>query len=276
VREEQLAADLDSLAVLETPRPALELVIDADLMLQGRGDAAVLALPVVGRADPLTAAERVVHSAEEAMVHAAIGVEHVVVVALRRSIEVLVSVVGLAVLGLLLPVLALAIKLDTRGPVIFRQTRLSKGGRPFTIYKLRTMTHDAEHRLDDVLRLNIMDGPTFKAVDDPRVTRVGRVLRRFSLDELPQFFNVMRGDMALVGPRPPLPGEWAVFDAQERARLAVKPGITGLWQVSGRSHCPHQRMVELDLEYVRRRTLWLDLSIILRTVPSMLRGWGAY
>jgi lipopolysaccharide/colanic/teichoic acid biosynthesis glycosyltransferase len=273
VREELLAIPEATLP-LDT-RPTVEL--DADVLLQGHGSsAAVLALPVVGRTTTLAVAERAVHSAEESVVHAAHEVEHILAVMARRTLEVSIALVGLVVLGALLPFLALAIRLDTRGPVVFRQTRLSKGGRPFTIYKLRTMSHDAERRLADVLGLNIMDGPTFKAPDDPRVTRVGRVLRRFSLDELPQFWNVLRGDMALVGPRPPLPSEWALHDEQERRRLAVTPGITGLWQVSGRSHCPHQRMVELDLEYVRRRSLWLDLSIILRTVPSMFRGWGAY
>jgi lipopolysaccharide/colanic/teichoic acid biosynthesis glycosyltransferase len=285
VREEALV-DFEPLAVLENSR-TLESPADADLVLGGHGEVGVLALAVVGRSDPLMVAERAVLAAEGAMVHgaqvaeetvvqAAAAVERAVVVAARRTVEVAISLVGLAVLVLLLPVVALAIKLDSPGPVIFRQVRLSKGGGPFTIYKLRTMTHDAEHRLSDVLRLNIMDGPSFKAVDDPRVTRVGRLLRRFSLDELPQFWNVLRGDMALVGPRPPLPIEWAHYSADERARLAVRPGITGHWQVSGRNHCPHQQMVELDLEYVRRRSLWLDLAIIVRTLPSMLRGSGAY
>ena len=272
---EELVADPEVLAVLD-PRTTFDVAVDADMVLQGRSDGSALALPLVARRDPLAAAERAVHSAEEAVVHAAIEVEHVLAVAARRALEISMSLAGLLVLGVLLPALALAIRLDSRGPVIFRQVRLGKGGRPFTMYKLRTMTHDAEGRLAEVRQLNIMDGPTFKAKDDPRITRVGRLLRRFSLDELPQFWNVLRGDMAVVGPRPPLPTEWARFGAFERARLAVTPGITGLWQVSGRNHCPHERMVELDLEYVRRRSLWLDLWIIMRTVPSMFRGWGAY
>jgi lipopolysaccharide/colanic/teichoic acid biosynthesis glycosyltransferase len=277
VRDE-LLADPESLAVWDDARLIEHPTgtTSGEMVLQGRRDAAVLAIAVVGHPDSLAAAERVVHTAEEAVVHVATEVEHALVALARRSIEVVVSLIGLVALVVLLPLLALAIRLDTRGPVFFRQTRLSRGGRPFTIYKLRTMTQDAESRLGDVIRLNIMDGPTFKAKDDPRITAVGRVLRRFSLDELPQFWNVLRGDMALVGPRPPLPTEWALYDPLERARLQVRPGITGLWQVSGRNHCPHQRMVELDLEYVRRRSLLLDLGIILRTLPSMLRGWGAY
>jgi lipopolysaccharide/colanic/teichoic acid biosynthesis glycosyltransferase len=274
VREELLAIPEASMSIEAHPA-AVDLAVEPEVVLRAPG-AAVLTLPVVGRPEALAVAERAMHTAEETMAHAAGTVEHVLVVAVRRSIEVAVALVGLLLLVVMLPVLALAIKLDSPGPVIFRQTRLSKGGRPFTILKLRSMSRDAERRLADVMAMNIMDGPTFKAPDDPRVTRVGRVLRRFSLDELPQFWNVLRGEMALVGPRPPLPEEWALHGDEERIRLAVTPGITGLWQVSGRSHCPHQRMVELDLEYVRRRSLWLDLSIILRTVPSMFRGWGAY
>ena len=275
---EELVAEAGPLATLDGHRLAIDLAVEPEVVLAGHSDAAALALTgiSVGHSDALAAAERAVHSAEEAVLHAAIGVEHVLAVATRRALEIALSLVGLLALGLLFPVVALAIRLDSQGPVIFRQVRLGRGGRPFTMYKLRTMTHDAERRLAEVRRLNIMNGPTFKAVDDPRITRVGRLLRRFSLDELPQFWNVLRGQMAVVGPRPPLPSEWVEVSATERRRLAVPPGITGLWQVSGRNHCPHERMVQLDLEYVRRRSLRLDLSIILRTVPSMFRGRGAY
>jgi lipopolysaccharide/colanic/teichoic acid biosynthesis glycosyltransferase len=267
----------EPLAVLDSPRAAYDLAVDSGISLQGHAHAdGALALPIVTRSDPLAAAERAVHSAEEAMVHAAIEVEHVVAVVARRTLEIGLSLAGLLLLAVLFPLVALAIRIDSPGPVIFRQVRLGKGGRPFTMYKLRTMSRDAEQRLAEVRQLNIMDGPTFKAKDDPRITRVGRLLRRFSLDELPQFWNVLRGEMAVVGPRPTLPSEWARFGSGTAARLAVSPGITGLWQVSGRSHCPHERMVELDLEYVSRRSFWFDLSIILRTVPSMFRGWGAY
>ncbi|TMC48356.1 MAG: sugar transferase [Chloroflexi bacterium] len=194
----------------------------------------------------------------------------------RRAIELLIALAGVLILAIALPVIALAIRLDSPGPVLFRQRRVGSDGRRFTMFKLRTMQRDAEVRRDHVLDLNVMGRVTFKAVGDPRITRVGRLLRRFSLDEAPQFWNVLRGEMALVGPRPPLPGEVEGYGDHERRRLDVKPGITGLWQVSGRSTRPHDEMVALDLEYVERRSLRLDLAIILATIPAMLGGNGAY
>jgi lipopolysaccharide/colanic/teichoic acid biosynthesis glycosyltransferase len=194
----------------------------------------------------------------------------------RRSIEVVVATVGLLILALAMPFLALAIRADSPGPAIFRQRRVGLDGRVFSIYKLRTMVVDAEQMRDTILPLNVMNGVTFKAVDDPRRTRVGRWLRRLSLDEMPQFYNVLRGEMALVGPRPPLPTEFEHFSGAERARSRVKPGITGLWQVQGRNLLGHEEMVALDLAYVERRCLTLDLRILARTVPAMLRGRGAY
>lgn len=202
--------------------------------------------------------------------------ETALVRATRRAIEVVVAVVGLLILAVMMPVIVLAIRLDTPGPVVFRQRRLGRDGRPFTIYKLRTMVRDAEALRDKVLPLNVMGGVTFKAVADPRVTRVGGFLRRLSLDEAPQFWNVLRGDMALVGPRPPLPSEFAQYDVRERARLMVRPGITGAWQVGGRNTLQHSEMVGLDLDYIANRSLAVDLAIVLRTVPAMLRGRGAY
>jgi lipopolysaccharide/colanic/teichoic acid biosynthesis glycosyltransferase len=194
----------------------------------------------------------------------------------RRAIELVVATFGVLLLVVALPIIALAIRLDSRGPVFFRQRRVGLDGRTFTIYKLRSMVVEAEGLRDTILPLNVMNGVTFKVVDDPRRTRVGRWLRRLSLDEMPQFLNVLRGDMALVGPRPPLPTEFEHFSAPERARCRVKPGITGLWQVQGRNLLGHEEMVALDLAYVQRRCLALDLSIIARTVPAMLRGRGAY
>lgn len=202
--------------------------------------------------------------------------ETVWVRAARRAIEVAIALVGLFGLILAMPVIALAIRLDSPGPALFRQRRIGQDGRPFTIYKLRTMVRDAELLRDRVLPLNVMNGLTFKAPEDPRRTRVGRWLRRLSLDEAPQFWNVLRGDMALVGPRPPLPCEYERFTPRERCRLLVKPGITGMWQVAGRNLLEHRHMVELDLEYVAHRSLRLDLAIILRTLPAMVRGRGAY
>ena len=145
-------------------------------------------------------------------------------------------------------------------------------GRPFTLVKIRTMVADAESLRDGLGERNEIDGPAFKLTDDPRVTRVGRFLRRASLDEMPQFWNVIRGDMSIVGPRPPLPDEVAAYDLWHRRRLAMKPGVTGLWQVSARREEEFDRWVRIDLDYIDRWSLWLDLRIMLRTVPAMLQG----
>ena len=188
-------------------------------------------------------------------------------------------VVALLALLVLLPVLvllALAVRLDSRGPVLFRQVRVGRSGREFVIYKFRTMRADAELRLHEIRHLNEHDGLLFKIRNDPRISRVGRWLRRFSLDELPQLWNVARGDMALVGPRPPLPREVARYDARTRRRLDVKPGLTGIWQVSGRSDLPWEDAIRLDLTYVEERSVGLDLRIIGRTIGAVLTGRGAY
>jgi exopolysaccharide biosynthesis polyprenyl glycosylphosphotransferase len=188
-------------------------------------------------------------------------------------------VVAALVLFLLLPlfgVLAVAIKLDDSGPVLFRQTRIGKNGKPFTVYKFRTMVVDAEQRLAEVLALNESDGLLFKIRKDPRVTRVGEWLRRRSFDELPQLLNVLIGDMSLVGPRPALPSETDAYGHHVRRRLAVKPGITGLWQVSGRSDLPWDEAVRLDLRYVENWSLVLDLQILWKTWSAVAHGGGAY
>jgi exopolysaccharide biosynthesis polyprenyl glycosylphosphotransferase len=186
---------------------------------------------------------------------------------------------GLAVL-LLVPVLgaiAVAVRLDSPGPVLFRQTRIGRGGREFTMLKFRTMVVDAEARRGDLLALNQnADGLLFKMADDPRVTRVGRVLRRFSVDELPQLFNVLSGRMSLVGPRPPLPAEVALYDDSVRRRLLVKPGLTGLLQVSGRSDLTWEESVRLDLRYVENWSLLLDIMILWKTGFAVVRARGAY
>jgi exopolysaccharide biosynthesis polyprenyl glycosylphosphotransferase len=188
--------------------------------------------------------------------------------------------VGAALLLVLFaPVLAavaVAVRLDSPGPVFFRQVRVGRYGREFQIYKFRTMHTDAERRLADVRHLNEQDGVLFKIRDDPRITRVGRHLRRLSLDELPQLFNVMGGTMSLVGPRPPLQREVAAYPRDARRRLAVRPGMTGLWQVSGRSDLPWEEAVRLDLRYVENWSLTLDLVILLRTLTAVWRGAGAY
>ena len=187
--------------------------------------------------------------------------------------------IALAALVLLLPVLvviALAVALSSRGPVIFRQTRVGRGGRHFCAYKFRSMYVGAEAELPGLRRLNEGAGLLFKMRRDPRVTAVGRLLRRFSLDELPQLWNVARGDMSLVGPRPPLPREAAAYESDVRRRLLVKPGLTGLWQVSGRSDLTWEESVGLDLYYVEHWSPRLDMVILARTVRAVVRGVGAY
>ncbi|NMO50319.1 sugar transferase [Actinoplanes sp. TBRC 11911] len=182
----------------------------------------------------------------------------------------------LALFGPLLLTVALCVRCTSRGPVLFRQVRVGRDGRLFRIFKFRSMYVDAEARLAELRHLNEHDGVLFKIRDDPRVTRVGRYLRRFSLDELPQLLNVLLGQMSLVGPRPPLQSEVAVYADDMRRRLAVKPGMTGLWQVSGRSDLPWEEAVRLDLRYVENWSLSLDLVILLRTMTAVVRSSGAY
>ncbi|WP_433370765.1 exopolysaccharide biosynthesis polyprenyl glycosylphosphotransferase [Actinoplanes sp. CA-142083] len=182
----------------------------------------------------------------------------------------------LVAFGPLLLAVALCVRVTSRGPVLFRQVRVGRDGRQFRIFKFRSMYVDAEARLAELRHLNEHDGVLFKIRDDPRVTGVGRWLRRFSLDELPQLLNVVLGQMSLVGPRPPLPSEVAVYADDVRRRLAVKPGMTGLWQVSGRSDLPWEEAVRLDLRYVENWSLSLDLVILLRTMTAVVRSSGAY
>ncbi|GAB4047204.1 sugar transferase [Catellatospora paridis] len=188
---------------------------------------------------------------------------------------------GLAGTLLLMPfflLIGLLIKITPgrRGPVIFRQTRVGRNGAPFRIYKFRTMYSDAESQLQKLRTLNEHDGSLFKIRADPRVTPIGRWLRKYSLDELPQLCNVLKGDMSLVGPRPPLPTEVAEYGFEMRRRLLVKPGLTGLWQVSGRSDLPWAEAVRLDVHYVENWSLWMDLLILARTARAVLKGTGAY
>jgi len=195
---------------------------------------------------------------------------------LKALIDRLAAVVLLAALAPALAVLALAVALGSPGPVLFRQVRVGKDGREFVMHKFRTMYRDAPARLAGLRHLNDYDDVLFKMRDDPRVTRVGRLLRRFSLDELPQLMNVLLGQMSLVGPRPPLPEEVAVYPDDVRRRLAVRPGLTGLWQVSGRSDLPFEEAVKLDLRYVENWSFSLDLVILLRTLSAVCRASGAY
>jgi exopolysaccharide biosynthesis polyprenyl glycosylphosphotransferase len=194
----------------------------------------------------------------------------------KRSFDLVVTLVGSIVLLPVFGMIALAVKLTSKGPVFFKQERVGYHGRPFKIMKFRTMVVDAEDRLDDLLHMNEATGPLFKMKDDPRVTRVGKFLRKLSLDELPQLFDVIRGDMSLVGPRPPLPREVAQYEDWMMARLEVRPGITGLWQVSGRSELPFEDYVRLDLFYIENWSLAYDLFILAKTVPTLVTARGAH
>jgi lipopolysaccharide/colanic/teichoic acid biosynthesis glycosyltransferase len=197
---------------------------------------------------------------------------------LRRSIDVLVTGLGLLCLSPLLAVVALAVKLDSRGPVFFAQERLGEHGRRFSMWKFRTMVANADALKDQLAKqcAAATDGVRFKMQRDPRVTRVGSFLRKFSIDELPQLFNVLRGDMTLLGPRPAVWREVAHYDKRALRRLEVKPGLTCLWQVSGRSDLSFAQQIELDLEYVDRVQPKDELRILLQTVPAVLTGRGAY
>jgi len=188
---------------------------------------------------------------------------------------VVVSLVALLVSTPLWVAAALATRLSSRGPVLYRQVRCGLHGRRFVLLKFRTMVEDAEKLQSEVAHLNVMDGPVFKAPGDPRVTPVGRLLRRSSLDELPQLLNVLKGDMSLVGPRPPIPQEVERYLPWQRRRLAMKPGITCLWQISGRSQLDFATWMELDLAYIDAWSLWLDLKILALTVPAVFSGRGA-
>lgn len=197
-------------------------------------------------------------------------------IAVKRFIDIAISSAALLLLSPMLLLTAILIKLDSPGPVFFKQTRLGRGAKPFACYKFRSMWEDAEDVKPELSELNEAEGPIFKIKDDPRVTRVGRALRRFSLDELPQLFNVFRGDMSMVGPRPPLPCEVEDYEDWHHDRLNIPSGMTGLWQVMGRSDLTFDEMVMLDLYYAENWSLWQDFKIMLRTLPTVLFGRGAY
>jgi exopolysaccharide biosynthesis polyprenyl glycosylphosphotransferase len=197
-------------------------------------------------------------------------------VVLKRGIDVALVVLTMPFVVPLALIIGLLIRLDTPGAALFRQVRVGKHGKQFTCYKFRTMVHDAEKRKAELVALNEADGPLFKMRHDPRITRIGRWLRRSSLDELPQLWNVLCGDMSLVGPRPALPDEVAQYSPTHRRRLEVTPGLTGLWQVLGRSDTSFDEMVRLDIYYAENWSVSMDLSILLRTIPVVLLGRGAY
>lgn len=195
----------------------------------------------------------------------------------KRALDVIGSAAFMLVFGPLFLLIAALIKLEDGGPVLFMQTRVGRHGGRFRMFKFRSMCLNAEERLRELLAKNQhATGVTFKLKDDPRITRVGRWLRKFSLDELPQFYNVLRGDMSLVGPRPPVPAEVAKYSLADRRRLAVKPGITCLWQISGRAEIDFPGQVKLDVDYIEQQSLAEDVRILFKTVPAVISGTGAY
>jgi lipopolysaccharide/colanic/teichoic acid biosynthesis glycosyltransferase len=196
--------------------------------------------------------------------------------AAKRAMDVVVSAILLLLLLPLLLVVAVAIGVSSRGPILFLQRRVGLNGEPFGMLKFRSMRRDAHDGRDELAHLNEATGPVFKIRNDPRVTRVGRLIRRWSIDELPQLANVLFGQMSLVGPRPPLEEEYVTYGSRERGRLGVKPGLTCTWQVSGRSEVDFETWVDMDLDYISSWSLGLDLRLLAQTIPAVLRGRGAY
>ena len=195
---------------------------------------------------------------------------------IKRLFDCFSSIIAILILSPVFLITAMFIKVSSKGPIFFRQQRCSLNGRRFTLYKFRTMVVDAESKLKELLAYNEMQGPVFKMENDPRLTKAGKFLRKFSLDELPQFWNVFRGDMSLVGPRPPIPAEVDKYEPWQRRRLSMRPGITCLWQVCGRNKInDFDEWMELDLEYIDNWSLWFDFKILLKTVPVVLFGIGA-
>lgn len=195
---------------------------------------------------------------------------------IKRGIDLVGSLLLLLLLSPVMLIAAILVRLSSPGPVLYRWKIVGENGRPLTSYKFRTMWQDADARKTALLARNEMKGPVFKLADDPRITPIGRHLRRFSLDELPQLWSVLKGDLSLVGPRPPLQSEYALFNDWQKRKLAVKPGLTCLWQVSGRNEIREfDDWVRMDLDYIERWSIWLDLKILALTVPAVLTARGA-
>lgn len=195
----------------------------------------------------------------------------------KRCVDIVGSLCGLILLSFIFLIVGLLIKIeDPKGKVFFKQLRVGKNGKEFNMYKFRSMAADAEDKLSELLALNQVSGAMFKMKDDPRVTKVGKFIRKTSIDELPQLFNVLKGDMSLVGPRPPLPREVKEYSAYDKQRLLVVPGCTGIWQVSGRSNVGFSEMVEMDIFYISNQNLLLDLKIIFKTVGVLFGSRDAF
>ncbi len=195
---------------------------------------------------------------------------------IKRALDIALSLMSIFVLLPVFVIVPIIIKLTSAGPVFFKQKRLGLNHRPFTLLKFRSMALNAEKKLSNLKNLNELKGPVFKIKKDPRITSFGRVMRRFSIDELPQLINVLKGDMSLVGPRPPIPHEVKLYDWWQRRRLSMRPGITCLWQVSGRNNVEFEKWVKLDLEYIDNWSLGLDFKILWQTIPAVFKGTGAY
>ncbi len=194
---------------------------------------------------------------------------------LKRTVDIILSILLLIIFSPIFLITIIAIKLNSKGPIFFSQVRCGVNGRKFTLYKFRSMIVGAEMKKKLLEKLNEMDGPVFKIKQDPRITRVGRIIRKLSIDELPQLFNVLKGDMSIVGPRPPLPVEVDMYQLWQRRRLSLKPGITCIWQVSGRNNVNFDRWMEMDLEYIDNWSLWMDFKILFKTFFVVLLGYGA-
>ena len=185
----------------------------------------------------------------------------------KRAMDIIGSLAGLILLSPLLLIIAIAIKIeDPKGSIFFAQQRCGKDNKLFPMYKFRSMVSNAEELLEELMEHNEMDGPVFKIKDDPRITKVGKFIRKTSVDELPQLFNILKGDMSIVGPRPAIPHEVAEYNDYQRQRLLVKPGLTCIWQVSGRNSIGFDEWVDMDLEYIENRSLWMDIKLIFKTV----------
>lgn len=198
-------------------------------------------------------------------------------IALKRGLDIAVALVTLAIWSPFLLLVIALIKLEDGGPIFFRQTRVGVRGRHFGMWKFRSMVLNADTLKDQLLQNNEMQaGVTFKMKNDPRVTRIGKWIRKFSVDEMPQLWNVLVGDMSVVGPRPPVPREVALYTPEDRQRLLAKPGLTCVWQVSGRSKIDFNGQVRLDIQYIRSQSFWLDLKLLFKTIPAVLLGDGAY
>ena len=195
----------------------------------------------------------------------------------KRVLDIIGSLVGIILLSPFILIVAIIIKVqDPRGPIFFKQKRIGKHGQEFYMYKFRSMVSNAEELLKDLLEQNEICGAMFKIKDDPRITKFGKFIRKTSIDELPQLWNVIKGEMSLVGPRPPLPREVKEYDDYDKQRLTVTPGCTGIWQVSGRNNLSFKEMVELDLKYISERNIWVDIKIILKTILVLFGSKNAY